>query len=118
MSTLQRWQVAGVVALGVALVYIPFALGRETRLHALIIFGGGVAFLIIALWEIVRPRVRAVEYATIVVGLVLLFSPWILGGAGFPRMAWSAWLVGIIATVVTVPVLCIRRDDGPRAFRP
>ncbi len=50
-----------------------------------------------ALWSLAAPGAVASEYIHAALGLLMFVSPWVLGFAGVTAMAWTAWILGIIA---------------------
>jgi len=43
---------------------------------------------------------RIVEYAVMLLGVVLFLSPWVLGFAGLASIAWTAWIIGVLLVVL------------------
>jgi hypothetical protein len=42
---------------------------------------------------------NAVEYLPLIEGVLLFLAPWVLGFSGVTAMAWSAWVIGILAFI-------------------
>lgn len=38
-------------------------------------------------------------------GMLLFIAPWVLGFSGLTGMAWSAWIVGVLAVVLAASVV-------------
>jgi len=45
------------------------------------------------------------DSVSVVLGLWLLFSPWLFGYAGAPAIAWTAYIVGIVIAVAAFAAL-------------
>jgi SPW repeat len=41
----------------------------------------------------------SVEYLPLTEGILLFLAPWVLGFSGITAMAWSAWIVGVLAFI-------------------
>ena len=108
MSGEMRWQDWITAALGVVLFITPFVFGDTSQTAAawtayvggvlLFVFGGGSLLL----------RLNAnVEYLPLIVGILLFLAPWILGFSNTTAMAWSAWVIGVLAFVNAGSVLVL-----------
>lgn len=106
MLTRTRWQDWITALLGVALFVSPFVLGDTSQTAAawtawvggvlLFVFGGGM---------LLARRERNFEYLPLVLGILLFIAPWVLGFSGVTAMAWSAWIIGVLAFVAAVSAL-------------
>jgi VIT1/CCC1 family predicted Fe2+/Mn2+ transporter len=100
MSGEMRWQDWITAALGVILFITPFVFGDTSQTAAawtayvggvlLFVFGGGSLLL---RWN------NTVEYLPVIVGVALFLAPWVLGFSGIAAMAWSAWVIGVLAVI-------------------
>ncbi|WP_284974924.1 SPW repeat protein [Arthrobacter sp. efr-133-TYG-104] len=61
----------------------------------------GVLLVVAGLTNLTRPGIPAAEWAQAAFALVLLLAPWIGGFASMTGAAWSAWIPGAVAVVVT-----------------
>jgi hypothetical protein len=52
------------------------------------------------LWNLSNPAGQFVEWAELVIGVLLFIAPWVLGFSAPTAMAWSAWLAGIVAVLL------------------
>jgi uncharacterized membrane protein HdeD (DUF308 family) len=102
----KRWQDWLAVALGAMLFLAPFVLGVPLRgTAALTAYIGGILLMLSGAWELYRPMDRAGEWVEGLVGIVVFLAPWVLAFTAISTMAWSAWLIGIVAIVLAGSVL-------------
>jgi hypothetical protein len=47
-----------------------------------------------------------------VLGLLVFIAPWVLGFAALVTMAWSAWVIGVLAVALACWVIFRRRADA------
>jgi hypothetical protein len=45
------------------------------------------------------------DWMTLILGVWLFFSPWVLGYAGLPSAVWNAYIIGLAITVVALVAL-------------
>src|ERR1700730_16351316 len=106
MSTWKRWQDWASVVAGVVLFITPFVFSATAMAGAAwTAFIGGALLVIIGLWNLARPLERAGERIEGLIGVLLIVSPWVLGFTAVSAMAWSAWIIGIVAIVLAGAVL-------------
>ncbi|RCV50528.1 SPW repeat protein [Marinitenerispora sediminis] len=60
----------------------------------------GILTVLAAVMSITRPGLIATEAATLVLGVLMFVTPWVLGFAGNPAAAWTAWIVGLVIAVM------------------
>ena len=99
MKAWTRWQDWGTVVLGIVIFATPFVfnvpVGDSVAWTA---FGAGVLLVLGGLWsEGTDEPNMAVEWIPLIVGVALFVSPWIVGFSEQQNMAWSAWVVGVLA---------------------
>jgi hypothetical protein len=106
MTTWRRWQDWGTIILGVLLFISPFAFGATAEQGAAVAaYAGGVLLVLAGLLNLASPENQIGEWAAVVIGVLLILSPWLLGFAGLTMMAWSAWVIGALAVLLAASVL-------------
>jgi hypothetical protein len=113
-----HWQDRIEVALGLWLVASPFVLGLETtQAAAWSAMIAGVAIVTFAVDAFYYPEIIE-EWGNLVIGLLLLASPWLLGYAPVRMATINAVLCGVaIAALSFSTVGDIRRERRARALR-
>ncbi len=106
MDKWKRWQDWVLVVLGVLIFLATFVFGAMTMPAAqwtgIVI---GVLMFLVGLYMLANPQMRTVEWAQIVLGVLLFISPWVLGYTSLTQMAWSAWIIGVLAVIAAGWVL-------------
>jgi hypothetical protein len=59
----------------------------------------GVLTAAIALWSLAMPNDRISEYSLVLMGVLLIVSPWVMGFANIDEMALTAWIAGAVTAV-------------------
>lgn len=59
----------------------------------------GVVTAAIALWSLAMPNDRISEYSLVLMGVLLIASPWVMGFANIDEMALTAWIAGAVTAV-------------------
>jgi hypothetical protein len=112
MRAWTRWQDWAIVVLGVILFITPWVFGTASvssgPWDAWIL---GVVAVILGLLSLGLPRNIVTEWITLVVGILLFISPWVLGFAAVAAAAWSAWIIGILLFVAAGWVLLEQRGS-------
>ncbi|WP_181188208.1 SPW repeat domain-containing protein [Actinopolyspora mortivallis] len=99
-----RWQDWGALLLGVYLILATlWTVTGPAALTAMILLGALLA--VSGVWSLAMPGSVASEYAHVVLGILLVLSPWMFGYAGSGGAAWTSWVVGVLAVVVGVAAL-------------
>jgi membrane-bound ClpP family serine protease len=102
MKAWTRWQDWVSLVLGVLLFISPWIFGTATNApgswNAWIV---GVIGVVLALWALAMVGTSTIaEWISLVLGVWLFISPWILGFAAITSAAWTAWIIGILFVVV------------------
>jgi hypothetical protein len=102
MKAWTRWQDWLSLVLGVILFITPWIFGTATNgassWDAWILGIIGVILALVALALV--SAATFTEWVSVVLGIVLFISPWVLGFATLPAAAWSAWIIGILFVIV------------------
>lgn len=99
-----RWQDWGAVVLGVYLILATlWTTTGPAALTAMIVLGALLG--ISGAWSLAIPGSITSEYAHVVLGILLVVSPWVLGYAASVGAAWTTWVVGVLAVIVGVAAL-------------
>lgn len=105
-ETWKRWQDWATVVVGVLLFIAPFAFGATgVSSVAYTAYAGGILLAVAGLWSLASPQAQFPEWAEVVIGVLLFIAPWVLGFSAVTAMAWSAWIAGILAVVLSGSVL-------------
>jgi uncharacterized membrane protein HdeD (DUF308 family) len=100
MTAWKRWQDWATMVLGVLLFVSPFVFGATSYgLAAATAYVGGVLLVLAGLLAASSARVRSTEWIPVVLGVLLFISPWVLGFAGVMALAWTAWIIGVLAVI-------------------
>jgi uncharacterized membrane protein len=112
MEKWNRWQDWANVVLGVALFISPFVFGAMgSTAAAWTAYIGGALLVIVGLFDLANPDSQAGQWTTGVIGLLVFISPWVLGFVGTTMIAWSAWIIGVLAVVFAASVLFADRSQ-------
>ena len=57
----------------------------------------GVITAVVALLSLAMPDRFAFEGLIAFMGLLFVLSPWVMGFTAFTSLAWTAWIVGVVA---------------------
>lgn len=101
MKAWTRWQDWVSLVLGVLLFISPwvFAAAQGTSgWDAWIVGVIGVILALIALGALAAAT--AVEVISVILGVWLFISPWVLGFSTSTGEAWTAWIIGILFVIV------------------
>jgi ABC-type molybdate transport system permease subunit len=114
MSSSNRWQDWTSIAAGVVLFITPFVFNQMAIANAAYTaFVGGVLLVLVGVWNLARPSDRAGEWIEGLIGVLLILAPFVLSFAAITTMAWSAWIIGIVAVVLAATVLFMDTGDRP-----
>jgi hypothetical protein len=48
---------------------------------------------------------NSAEYLPLILGVLIFLAPWVLGFSAITAMAWSAWVIGVLAFIISGSVL-------------
>lgn len=75
----------------------------------------GVVTAGLALYDLARPGSIAVEGLIALMGVLFLVSPWVMDfNTGFTALAWTAWIVGMVALVAGAADVQLTRTEHRR----
>jgi SPW repeat len=101
MKAWTRWQDWVSLVLGVLLFISPWIFGTASNGSsagdAWILGIVGVVLALIALASLRAATV--VEWISLIVGVLLFLSPWVLGFASIAAAGWTAWILGILFVI-------------------
>ena len=105
MKLLRRWQDWAPLVAGVLLITIPFVFGRATlgsRSLDAWVLGAivGVVAVVLALLWLGFPVNRVTGGMTVIVGMILLISPWVLGLPWLAIDAWTSCIIGALLVII------------------
>jgi hypothetical protein len=124
MSAWERWQDWVIVVLGVLLFIAPlgtpFAFGGvATASAAYTAYAMGVLIAAIGLFLLANPAKVVGEWIEVLLGAVLVVSPFLLGFSGVVVVAYTAWIIGALAILLAGSVILTRRRrPAPAHYRP
>lgn len=104
MKKWTRWQdwVAVVVGLYAALSTLwTRQMGTSTAL--MVVFG--ILLIASGVINLARPETPAMEYGQALFGLLLFISPWLGAYATQTGAAWTSWICGAVALIVTAAAI-------------
>ena len=100
MKKWMRWEdyVAGACGL-IAALSVIVTMPSAAALSLMLVFG--ILLIATAVLNLSMPGTPWLEYVQCALGVLLFISPWIGGYAGSAGAAWTSWILGIVAAVVT-----------------
>jgi VIT1/CCC1 family predicted Fe2+/Mn2+ transporter len=108
MSGEMRWQDWINALLGVVLFITPFVFGDTSQTAAAwTAYVGGVLLFVFGAGSLLFRWNPTIEYLPLIEGVLLFLAPWVLGFSGITAMAWSAWVIGVLAFVNAGSVLVL-----------
>ena len=111
MTAWRRWQDYVTMATGVLLFLSPIVFGQTS---ATVATGSayvlGILLFVSGIIAAAIREARGFEVVPAILGVVTFVSPWALGFAGVTGVAWSAWLLGIVALLASGSLLFARRQ--------
>lgn len=106
MSPWRRWQDWALVVLGALMFIATFVFGAMTipaaQYAGLIL---GALIFLVGLYMLSSPQMRQVEWAQVVLGVLLFISPWVLAYTTLTSLAWSAWIIGVLSVIAALWVI-------------
>jgi uncharacterized membrane protein HdeD (DUF308 family) len=114
MSTRNRWEDWTSIVAGIVLFVTPFLFnGTAITSAAWTAYVGGVLLVLVGAYNLTRSSDRAGEWVEGLIGVLLILSPFVLGFTAASTMAWSAWIIGIVAVLLAGAVLFVESRDQP-----
>ena len=111
MTAWRRWQDYVTMTAGVLLFLAPIVFGETS---ATVATGSayllGILLFLSGIIAAAFREARGFEVVPAILGVVTFTSPWVLGFAGVTGVAWAAWLLGIVALLVSGSLLFARRQ--------
>ena len=78
----------------------PFVFGDTSQTAAAwTAYVGGVLLFVLGGGSLLLRLSNTVEYLPLIVGVALFLAPWVLGFSGIAAIAWSAWIIGVLAVI-------------------
>ncbi len=96
MKKWTRWQDWVAVLAGAYAIVSPIWTTTTTRATWTMVALGALTALA-GLWSLAMPDNVVSDGAVAVLGVLLFISPWVMGFSGIAAMAWTAWVVGVVA---------------------
>jgi len=98
MTAWRRWQDYVTMATGVLLFFSPIVFGEtSSTVAAGAAYLLGILLFLSGILAAAMREPRGVEVVPGVIAVITFLSPWVLGFAGVTGVAWSAWLLAIVA---------------------
>lgn len=95
-----RWQDGITAVLGVVLFITPFVFGDTSQTAAAwTAYVGGVLLFVFGVGSLLFQWDPTVEFLPLIDGVLIFLAPWVLGFNGITAMAWSAWVIGVLAFI-------------------
>lgn len=111
MTAWKRWRDWATVVLGVLAFISPFVFGQTAETTASwTAYVAGVLLVLSGLLAVSSASVRPTEWITVVIGVLLFISPWVLGFVGVAALAWTAWVIGVLAVVAAGSLVLTSRS--------
>lgn len=113
MRAWTRWQDWVSLVLGVILFITPWVFATASHSNsswdAWIV---GILGVILALWALASLSTASIaQWISLLLGIWLFISPWILGFAAVSAAAWSAWIIGILFVIANAWTLLQTRTS-------
>ena len=109
MTAWRRWQDYVTMATGVLFFVSPFVFGETSATVATgTAYVLGILLFLSGILAAAMREARGIEVVPAILGVVTFASPWVFGFAAVTGVAWSAWLLGIVALLVSGSLLFTR----------
>jgi hypothetical protein len=113
MKVSRRWQDWVALVAGVYALLSPIWTTTEgTATWTMVALG--VLLAVASLWSIAMPGAVISEWTHVGLGVLFVISPWVMGFADTMPMAWTAWVVGVVAIVMGLLALPESRSEHQR----
>jgi len=114
MSAWKRWQDWVIVVLGVLLFIAPLGTplvfgGVATATAAYTAYAMGVLIAATGLFLLAKPANVLGEWILVLLGALLVASPFVFGFSVVVGVAYAAWLIGALAILLAGSVILTRR---------
>lgn len=104
MKKWTRWQDWVAVAVGLYAALSVLWTTQAGTSTALMVISGGL-LVVSGVVNLAMPGLPAVEWAQVVIGLLLFLSPWIGSYTEQTGAAWTSWIGGAVAVIVTAAAI-------------
>ena len=113
MSAWKRWQDWAIVVLGIVLfitpLTVPFISGvTATAAAAYTAYVMGVLFVGVGLYVLANPAKLWGEWIQVLLSVLLIASPFVIGFSGVVVVAYTAWIIGVLAILLAGSVLLMQ----------
>jgi len=109
MTAWRRWQDWVVVGLGVVLFLTPVGFGETAQTAAAsTLYALGALIALGGLLNAAMRQAGRLELIPAVVAVVLFVSPWAFGFTSVTALAWSAWVIAILAAIAVGSLFATR----------
>ncbi len=109
MTAWRRWQDWVVVGLGVVLFLTPIGFGETAQTAAAsTLYALGALIALGGLLNAAMRQAGRLELIPAVVAVVLFVSPWAFGFTSVTALAWSAWVIAILAAIAVGSLFATR----------
>jgi uncharacterized membrane protein HdeD (DUF308 family) len=114
MNAWRRWQDYFTMLLGVVMFVTPFVFGNTSQTTAAYTaYLLGVLLFVSGLYAAAMGEASSVEVIPVVLGVITFIAPWVLGFTAVTALAWSAWIIGVLAVLGAGSVLVMRNRNRP-----
>jgi hypothetical protein len=73
----------------------------------------GVLLFLSGLYAAAVSEAGTAEIIPMVLGVITLIAPWVLGFTAVTALAWSAWIIGVLAVLGAGSLLVTRNRNRP-----
>ena len=104
MKRWNRWQDYVVVAAGLCAALSTMWTSQQNSSMVMMI-GCGVLLMATGVWNLMSPGQPVAEWVQIVIGALLVVSPWLAGYTAHMGATWTSWIAGGVAVVAAALAL-------------
>jgi SPW repeat len=116
MTAWRRWQDYVTMATGVLLFISPIVFGETASTVATgTAYVLGILLFLSGILAAAMRRAGGIEVVPAIIAVVTFVSPWVLGFAAVTGVAWSSWLLGIVAFLASGSLLFGRSRQATAA---
>jgi uncharacterized membrane protein HdeD (DUF308 family) len=114
MSAWKRWQDWVIVVLGVLLYITPLTVpfvfgGAATATATYTAYVTGVLIAAVGLYLLAKPANVMGEWILVLLGALLVASPFVLGFSVLVGVAYTAWIIGVLTILLAASVILTQR---------